>query len=116
MYTVRWSDLSAVWKTYGMPALIGDPVANAAQFKATSPLQQAARIKQPLLLAYGGIDERVPLVHGKKFYEAVKPGNPNVEWVVYEDEGHGWAKPENQVDFWGRVEKFLEKHIGVARP
>jgi dipeptidyl aminopeptidase/acylaminoacyl peptidase len=112
MYSVGWSDTSNVQKQYGMPALIGDPVADAAQFTATSPLEQAARIKQPLLLAYGGVDERVPLVHGKKFYSAVKTGNPNVEWVVYDDEGHGWRKPENRIDFWTRVEKFLEKNIG----
>ncbi len=112
LYSVGWSDTSRVQKQYGMPALIGDPVADAAQFTATSPLEQAARIKQPLLLAYGGVDERVPLVHGKKFHGAVKAGNPNVEWVVYDNEGHGWAQPENKIDFWTRVEKFLEKNIG----
>jgi dipeptidyl aminopeptidase/acylaminoacyl peptidase len=113
MYTVGWSDASKLQTQYGMPMLIGDPLTLAAQFKATSPLEQAARIKQPLLLAYGGIDERVPLVHGKKFYSAVKDGNPQVEWVVYDDEAHGFAKPENKIDFWTRVEKFLNKHIGT---
>ena len=112
MYTVGWSDASQVQKQYSMPAMIGDPVADAAQFTATSPLEQAARIKQPLLLAYGDSDQRVPIVHGKKFYSAVKAGNPNVEWVVYHDEGHGWRKPENKIDFWTRVEKFLDKNIG----
>ncbi|WP_426106266.1 alpha/beta fold hydrolase [Massilia sp. TSP1-1-2] len=112
LYTVRWSDLSDTTKKYGMPMTIGDPVADAAQFAATSPLAQASRIRQPVLLAYGGVDERVPLVHGKKFYDAVRQGNPNVEWVVYGDEGHGWSKPENNVDFWSRVEKFLDRNIG----
>ena len=112
MYTVGWSDASDNWKKYGMPTLIGDPVSDAAQFNATSPLTQAGRIRQPLLLAYGGVDQRVPLVHGKKFYDAVSRSNSNVEWVVYGDEGHGWLKPENNVDFWSRVERFLERHIG----
>jgi dipeptidyl aminopeptidase/acylaminoacyl peptidase len=115
MYTGSWlagNDLPPAWKKYGMPELIGDRVKDAAQLKATSPLQQAARVTQPLLLAYGGADERVPLHHGDKFYNAVKKTNPNVEWVVYPDEGHGWALPETNIDFWSRVEKFLDRHIG----
>ena len=66
----------------------------------------------PLLLAYGGADRRVPLYHGEKFYKAVKQTNPDVEWIVYPDEGHGWALPKNQIDFWSQVERFLDKHIG----
>jgi dienelactone hydrolase len=106
------SDLSDMWKEYGIPAMIGDPVKDAEQFKATSPLQQAARITQPLLLAYGRADQRVPLYHGNKFRDAVSAHNQQVEWVVYEEEGHGWALPKNRIDFWGRVEKFLDRHIG----
>jgi dipeptidyl aminopeptidase/acylaminoacyl peptidase len=115
MYTGSWSatsDLSDRWKTYGMPRLIGDPERDAAQLQATSPLAQAARIKQPLLLGYGTDDQRVPLYHGEKFYAAVKAGNPDVEWVSYEKEGHGWALPQNRYDWWRRVEQFLDKHIG----
>ncbi|WP_332853993.1 alpha/beta hydrolase family protein [Duganella sp. S19_KUP01_CR8] len=107
------SDVSDGWRQYGMPELVGDPVKDAEQLKATSPLLQAARIKQPLLLAYGGADMRVPLPHGTKFYKAVKQTNPNVEWVEYPEEGHGWALPKNRYDFWNRVEKFLDKNIGA---
>ena len=115
LYDGQWnfsSDMQDAWKQYGMPALVGDQVKDAEQLKATSPLLQAARIKQPLLLAYGGADVRVPLPHGTRFYKAVKQGNPNVEWIEYEEEGHGWALPKNRIDFWGRVEKFLDKNIG----
>ncbi len=115
LYTGSWSaksDLSDRWKTYGMPRMIGDLDQDAAQLQATSPLAQAARIKAPLLLAYGTDDHRVPLYHGEKFYAAVKNVNPNVEWVTYEKEGHGWALPENRYDWWRRVEKFLDKNIG----
>ena len=106
------SDMSETYRHYGMPDLVGDLVKDAAQLTATSPLAQAARITQPLLLAYGGADRRVPLYHGKKFYEAVKRTNPDVEWVVYPDEGHGWAVPKNRIDFWTRVETFLDRQIG----
>ena len=118
MYDSGWrysSDMSAGWKQYGMPELVADQVKDAAQIQATSPLRRAAEIKQPLLLAYGGADVRVPLSHGIKFYDAVKKTNPNVEWVEYEEEGHGWALPKNRIDFWGRVEKFLDKQIGAGR-
>ena len=115
LYSGHWSfasDLSDDWKQYGMPELIGDQVADAAQFKATSPLAQAARITQPLLLAYGGADKRVPLYHGKQLRAALAPHNRDVEWVVYDEEGHGWYLPQNRIDFWGRVEKFLDRNIG----
>ncbi|MET0267275.1 MAG: prolyl oligopeptidase family serine peptidase [Duganella sp.] len=115
LYDGHWnfsSDLPDAWKQYGMPYLIGDQVKEAEQFKATSPLLRAREIKQPLLLAYGGADLRVPLPHGTRFHQAVKQTNSAVEWVEYEEEGHGWALPENRIDFWGRVEKFLDKNIG----
>ncbi|WP_317201101.1 alpha/beta hydrolase family protein [Janthinobacterium sp.] len=115
MYTGHWShasDFSDGWKRYGMPELIGDPLKDAAQLAATSPLLLAARIKQPLLLAYGGADLRVPIYHDSKFRDAVKAGNADVEWIVYQEEGHGWALPQNRIDFWSRVEKFLARNIG----
>jgi len=118
LYQPGWftlDDLDQEWKQYGMPALVGDQVKDADQLKATSPLLQAARIRQPLLLAYGGADQRVPLQHGTRFYQAVRQTNPGVEWIEYEEEGHGWALPKNRIDFWGRVEKFLDKQIGTGQ-
>jgi acetyl esterase/lipase len=113
--TGHWSftsDLSDAYRQYGMPDLVGDLVKDAAQLNATSPLAQAARITRPLLLAYGGADKRVPAYHGKVFYEAVKRTNPDVEWVLYPNEGHGWALPATRIDFWTRVERFLDRNIG----
>jgi dipeptidyl aminopeptidase/acylaminoacyl peptidase len=115
LHTGHWSfasDLSDNYRQYGMPDLVGDLVKDAAQLEATSPLLQAARIKRPLLLAYGGADRRVPLYHGKRFYDAVKRTNADVEWIEYPSEGHGWALPATRIDFWGRVEKFLDRNIG----
>jgi dipeptidyl aminopeptidase/acylaminoacyl peptidase len=108
------SDMSDEWKRYGMPELIGDQVKDAAQLKATSPIEQAARITRPLLLAYGGADLRVPIVHGTRFHAAVKGHDPNVEWIEYPAEGHGFYLPKNRIDFWRRVEKFLDKNIGAG--
>jgi dipeptidyl aminopeptidase/acylaminoacyl peptidase len=110
------SDLSEDWKSHGMPEMIGDRIKDAAQLKATSPLQQAERLTQPLLMAYGGADRRVPINHGTKFLNAVRKTNSQVEWIEYSEEGHGWYLVKNRVDFWTRVEKFLERHIGKIVP
>ena len=115
LYTSHWgyhSDLSEYNKSVSLPMLVGDPVKDAEQLKATSPLVQASRIRQPLLMAYGEADRRVPIYHGIKLRDAVKKNNKDVEWVVYPEEGHGWVLPKTRVDFWGRVEKFLERNIG----
>ncbi|WP_229207215.1 S9 family peptidase [Duganella sp. Root336D2] len=118
LFSPAWSypdDISADHKRYTMPDTIGDPVKDAAQFKATSPLAQAHRIKRPLLLAYGGKDQRVPIVHGTRLRDAVRDSNPDVEWIEYPNEGHGWYEPRNNIDFWTRVERFLDRHIGAGR-
>lgn len=107
----NWSDVSTVFQKYGMPQLVGDPQADAAMLKAASPLAQADRLKRPLLMAHGAFDIRVPIVHGERMRDALKARGAELEWVVY-DEGHGWQKPETQVDFWTRVERFLDRHIG----
>jgi dipeptidyl aminopeptidase/acylaminoacyl peptidase len=95
-----------------MPVLIGDREKDAALLKAASPIHHAARIKQPLLLAYGGYDRSVPIVHGVRFRDAVRKSNADVEWVEYAEEGHGLYLVKNRVDFWARVEKFLQRNIG----
>lgn len=113
MYEIGWGDfMGGKWMRYGMPRMIGDPSKDAEQLRATSPLKQAARIKQPVLMAYGEEDRRVPMPHGTKMRDALKAaGNTNVEWVTYEGEGHGWMLLKNKVDFWTRVENFLAKNL-----
>ncbi|PWF42501.1 alpha/beta hydrolase family protein [Massilia glaciei] len=115
MYTIGWSDFmdaDNAWAKYGMPTMIGDPKTDKAQLTATSPLQQAARIKQPVLMAYGEEDYRVPMPHGTKMRDAlIASGNKNVEFVSYPSEGHNWMLTKTTVDFWSRVERFLAKNL-----
>lgn len=111
MFSVPWSDVTDEGKRHSLATLIGDPVADAEHFKTISPLAQAARIRQPLLLAHGAWDLRVPIVHGEKFRDANRPHNPLLEWVAYPEEGHGWRRLETRLDFWGRVERFLARHL-----
>jgi dienelactone hydrolase len=112
LYDLRYTNTSQDAKTYGLPTLIGDQKEDAAMLKANSPLENASKITQPLLLAYGGKDRTVPIDHGKKFYEAVRRTNPHVEWIEYPEEGHGWRYLRTTVDFWSRVERFLGENLG----
>ena len=68
-------------RSYSLPLLIGDRERDAEQLKAASPLLQASRIRQPVLLAYGGADRLVPIVNGTRFRDAVQKQNNQVEWV-----------------------------------
>ncbi|MBH9551719.1 alpha/beta hydrolase family protein [Inhella gelatinilytica] len=113
MYSVGWSDfMGGAWMRYGMPKLIGDAEKDRDMLRRNSPLLRASEIKQPVLLAYGEKDFRVPLPHGTKMRDAlIQSGNKQVEWVEYEGEGHGFMLPKNRDDFYTRVERFLARHL-----
>jgi len=114
IYSVSWSDTSAESRRYGMPVLIGDREKDAASLAAASPLKRASEIKVPVLLAHGGLDRRVPIVHASKFFDAARAGGVAIEWVDYPAEGHGFFIPANQADYYGRLERFLEKSLKAA--
>jgi dipeptidyl aminopeptidase/acylaminoacyl peptidase len=114
MYDVAWSDFAdSTFMNYTAKDMLGDQVADAAQLKATSPLEQAARVRAPVLMAYGANDRRVPLVHGEKMHDALRAHNVPVEWVVYAGEGHGFLLEANRFDFYTRVARFLDAHLRV---
>jgi len=111
MFTLVESDASEDARRYDMKTLIGDPSGDPAAFAAVSPLAQAARVTQPLLMAYGAQDRRVPIAHARKFHGAVTEHNRNVEYIVYPEEGHGWREEADRIDFWKHVETFLDKYL-----
>ena len=65
-----------------------------------------------LLLAHGGVDRRVPIVHATKLLNALESNHAPVTWIEYKDEAHGWYKPETRVAFYERVQQFLDANIG----
>lgn len=111
MFSLAQSDATRENLEYGMRTTIGDPTADAKQFAENSPLNHAAKLTQPLLMAHGGLDKRVPIAQATAFYNAVTHGNKHVEWIVYNDEGHGWRLEQNNIDFWKHVEVFLDKNL-----
>lgn len=114
LFDTGWFEDPDAWQRFGGPILVGDPKKDAEQFRQTSPVHLAEKIKAPLLMAYGDDDERVPLSQGRKMRMALWSSNSKMEWVVYDEEGHGWTKVKTRVDFWTRVEKFLKANIGTA--
>ncbi|MBN8489118.1 MAG: S9 family peptidase [Burkholderiales bacterium] len=111
LYSAHWSDLPKVFKEHGLPKVLGDRQADARMLREHSPLHVAAQIRKPVLMAYGERDRRVPIEHGERLRDALKLHNPNMEWVSYPKEGHGWSRLSTQIDFWERVERFLARHL-----
>jgi dipeptidyl aminopeptidase/acylaminoacyl peptidase len=111
-HSVTWSDSSdSDFSKYLFPVMVGDPERDKAQLRATSPAQNADKIKGPVFMAYGGEDRRVPLIHGERMRDALERLGKPVEWMVKTDEGHGYAKLENRVEFYTRMEAFLRKSL-----
>jgi dipeptidyl aminopeptidase/acylaminoacyl peptidase len=80
--------------------------------KKISPLYAAGNIKAPLLMGYGQNDPRVNIRHAEQLAQTLREHRLPVTLVVYPDEGHGFARPENNLDFFGRMEDFLAQHLG----
>ncbi|MDP8206466.1 MAG: S9 family peptidase [Candidatus Electryonea clarkiae] len=77
-----------------------------------SPLFHVNNVKVPMLIAQGANDPRVNKAESDQFVQAMKDNGLKVEYVVYENEGHGFARPENRMDFYRRTEKFLAEQLG----
>lgn len=107
-------DISEDGRRYSLPEMVGDAERDAEMLKAVSPVEQAARIGAPLLLAFGDRDLRVPVEHGERLRDALRKAGREPQWVVYPGEAHGWRKPENQLDWARRVEAFLARHLGAG--
>jgi len=80
--------------------------------KNASPLFKAGKIVRPLLIGQGANDPRVKQAESEQIVEAITRNNGNVIYVVYPDEGHGFARPENRIDFNARAEAFLAANLG----
>ena len=91
---------------------IGNPKTETEFLKARSPLFKVDAIKIPMLIAQGANDPRVNKAESEQIVAAMRAKGLDVEYMLFEDEGHGLAKPENRLKFYGAAEKFLAKHVG----
>ena len=95
-------------------ATMGDPVRNRALYEERSPINYIDQIKAPLLLLAGGHDPRCPKSETQQVVDAIKKRGGTVDAKVYENEGHGFARVENQIDAYKRVADFLLAHVVPA--
>jgi dipeptidyl aminopeptidase/acylaminoacyl peptidase len=80
--------------------------------RAMSPLYKADQIVKPLLIGQGANDPRVKQAESDQIVEAMRKTGKEVQYVLYPDEGHGFARPENRMHFFAVAEQFLAKHLG----
>jgi dipeptidyl aminopeptidase/acylaminoacyl peptidase len=95
-------------------ATMGDVVKNKALYEDRSPINFIDQIKAPLLLLAGGHDPRCPKSETQQVVDAIKKRGGTVEYKIYENEGHGFARVENQIDAYKRVADFLLAHVVPA--
>ncbi len=91
---------------------VGHPERDEEFLRSRSPLFKADCINRPLLIAQGANDPRVKRAESLQIVEALRKRGKVVEYVEYPDEGHGFVRPENRLDFYTKAEKFLATHIG----
>lgn len=95
-----------------MYEMVGDPVKDSVLLRNASPVFFVDKIKAPLFIAQGANDPRVNKAESDQIVEALKKRGVKVEYMVKENEGHGFGNEENQFDFYGAMEIFLAKHLG----
>ncbi|GAA4372369.1 S9 family peptidase [Hymenobacter koreensis] len=93
---------------------IGDPTTEMERLKATSPLFHADKIERPLLVIQGENDPRVIKPESDDMVAAIKKKGGSVEYVVFPDEGHGFAKRANEMKAYETTLSFLNKHLQPA--
>jgi dipeptidyl aminopeptidase/acylaminoacyl peptidase len=90
---------------------VDDPK-DKALLESASPLFSADRIRMPLLIGQGANDPRVKQAESEQIVAALEKHGLGVTYVLYPDEGHGFARPENAMDFNARAEAFLAQYLG----
>lgn len=101
------------WKPFlvKMQAMVGDPVKDKARLEANSPALHADRIVTPLFIAQGAHDPRVNKAESDQMVAALKARGVEVEYMVKDNEGHGFHNDENKFEFYEHMERFLAQHL-----
>lgn len=94
-----------------MYTMVGHPEHDKARLEATSPALNAQHIKTPLFIAQGAQDPRVNKAESDQMVNALKARGVEVEYMVKDNEGHGFHNEENKFEFYERMEQFLDQHL-----
>ncbi len=91
---------------------LGDPYsADSVRLRAISPLFHTDKVTKPLIVLQGSKDPRVLQIESDEIVAGVRKNGVPVEYVLFEDEGHGFVKKENQIKAYSEVLKFLDIHL-----
>jgi dipeptidyl aminopeptidase/acylaminoacyl peptidase len=101
------------WESFkeALYAEMGNPETDLEKLRAKSPLFHAENIVRPLMVLQGANDPRVLKVESDEIVEAVKKNGVPVEYIVFDDEGHGFVIKENQIEGYSAVLDFLNKYL-----
>ena len=94
-----------------MHAMVGHPEKDKERLTATSPALHADKIKTPLFIAQGARDPRVNKAESDQVVEALKKRGVDVQYMVKDNEGHGFQNEENRFEFYSAMEAFFAKHL-----
>lgn len=97
-----------------MYTMVGHPEKDRERLVATSPALNADRIRTPLFIAQGANDPRVNKAESDQMVAALRSRGVDVEYMVKEDEGHGFHNDENKFEFYERMEAFLSQHLKTS--
>jgi dipeptidyl aminopeptidase/acylaminoacyl peptidase len=102
------------WKPFldQMYEMVGHPEKDKEWLHAVSPVFHVDKIKAPLFVAQGANDPRVVKAESDQIVEALRKRGVEVQYMVKDNEGHGFANEENRFDFYRAMDKFLSMHIG----
>ena len=93
----------------------GDQRADREMFETTSPTKQVARISAPVFHAYGQNDRNVDIANGTAIKSAFEKAGKAHEWMLVNDEAHGYRQEKNVIEFYTRFERFILTHTPPAR-
>ncbi|MEZ5195830.1 MAG: S9 family peptidase [Bacteroidales bacterium] len=93
--------------------MVGDPKADSIALREVSPVFHVDKIVAPLFIAQGRNDPRVNVDESDQMVEAMKARGIDVEYLVKDNEGHGFHNEENRFEFYRAMESFLNKHMGI---
>jgi dipeptidyl aminopeptidase/acylaminoacyl peptidase len=91
---------------------MGDPnTQDSVRLYEISPLFHADKIKNPVMVLQGAQDPRVLQIESDEMVDEMKKNNVDVDYVLFEDEGHGFVKKENQIEAWTKILEFLDTRM-----
>ena len=110
---VSFLERTSPWRRPLREAEYGTLAGDREFLESISPITHVDRIRAPLMVIHGANDPRVPVYEAEAMVGALRGRGAEVEYLRYEDEGHGLAKAKNRADAWPKVVAFFQRHMAA---